>query len=155
MSLLLPSKRLGQSVDHRLSDSTRFLRHFIVDGFQKIAPGVDVISVPLEITSLRECQSQAELALLQYVNEAVFNFLWLSRRNLMTVLAIRAVQKRMYIGIRESQVRQLIDRTLAVAGVTDRWALVLFGVKRVLITLIPRVLVDHSRERCPAPWVWY
>lgn len=90
------------------------VRHFIVDGFQKVAPGVDVISAPLEITSLRERKSQAELALLQCVNEV-------------TVLAIRAVQKQMYIGIRESQVRQLIDRALAVAGVTDRWALVLFG----------------------------
>lgn len=90
------------------------VRHFIVDGFQKIAPGVRVTSAPLEITSLRARKSQAELALLQCVNEV-------------TVLAIRAVQKQMYIGIRESQVRQLIDQALAVAGVTDRWALVLFG----------------------------
>ncbi|KAI5983824.1 peptidase M24, structural domain-containing protein [Pisolithus albus] len=101
-----------------LSDSMRFLRHFIVDGFQKIVPGVNVISVPLEITSLRECKSQAELAMLQLTYPGY-------RPGL---LAIRDVQKRMYIGIyRESQVRQLIDRTLAVAGVTDRWALVPFG----------------------------
>lgn len=90
------------------------VRHFIVDGFQKAAPGVNVTSAPLEITLLRERKSRAELALLRCVNEV-------------TLLAIRAVQRQMYIGIRESQVKDLIDQALTVAGVTDRWALVLFG----------------------------
>ena len=33
----------------------------------------------------------------------------------------------MRIGMRESQVTQMIDEALAVAGLTERWALVLFG----------------------------
>lgn len=35
----------------------------------------------------------------------------------------------MYIGIRESQVRDLMDHTLTIAGIENRWALVLFGGK--------------------------
>ncbi|KAG6333601.1 hypothetical protein ID866_5486 [Astraeus odoratus] len=90
------------------------IRHFIVAGFQKAAPGAEVVSAPWQITSLRERKSPAELLLLQCVNEA-------------TVLAIRAVQKQMHIGIRESEVKALIDSALSIAGVEDRWALVLFG----------------------------
>lgn len=33
----------------------------------------------------------------------------------------------MRIGMRESQVIQMVDEALAVAGLTERWALVLFG----------------------------
>ncbi|KAH7889898.1 Creatinase/aminopeptidase [Phlebopus sp. FC_14] len=90
------------------------IRHFIVDGLQKAAPEVTVLSAPLDITSLRERKSPAELALLKCVNEV-------------TVLAIRAVQAQMYVGIRESQVRAMVDDALATAGVDERWALVLFG----------------------------
>ncbi|KIJ60667.1 hypothetical protein HYDPIDRAFT_138923 [Hydnomerulius pinastri MD-312] len=90
------------------------IRHFIVDGFQKAVPEVDVLSAPLEITSLRERKSPAEIALLKCVNEV-------------TVLAIRAVQAQMYIGMHESQVIAMVDDALAAAGLTERWALVLFG----------------------------
>lgn len=44
-----------------------------------------------------------------------------------TVLALRAVQAQMRIGIRESEVMQMVDEALAIAGLTERWALVLFG----------------------------
>jgi hypothetical protein len=50
-----------------------------------------------------------------------------------TVLCIRAVQAQMYIGIRESQVLVMIDEALAAAGLTERWALVLFGGKLFLL----------------------
>lgn len=50
----------------------------------------------------------------------------LTRRKV-TVLAIRAVQAQMHIGMRESEVMRLVDEALAVAGLTERWALVLFG----------------------------
>jgi len=33
----------------------------------------------------------------------------------------------MYIGIRESEVLAMVDEALAAAGLTERWALVLFG----------------------------
>lgn len=90
------------------------IRHFIVDGLQNAAPGTDVGLAPPEITSLRSRKSPTELALLQCANEV-------------TLLAIRAVQKQMYIGIRESQVRDLMDHALTIAGIENRWALVLFG----------------------------
>lgn len=44
-------------------------RHFIVDGLAKAAPGSSVLSAPLEITSLRERKSPAEVALLRCANE--------------------------------------------------------------------------------------
>ncbi|OAX40048.1 Creatinase/aminopeptidase [Rhizopogon vinicolor AM-OR11-026] len=90
------------------------MRNFIVDGLQKAAPGVRVITASPEITQLRERKSPAELDLLKCANEV-------------TVLSIRAVQAQMYIGIRESEVRAMVDEALAAAGLVDRWALVLFG----------------------------
>lgn len=45
------------------------IRHFIVDGLEKAAPGLDVLSAPSEITSLRECKSPSEIALLKCANE--------------------------------------------------------------------------------------
>ncbi|KAI9569078.1 peptidase M24, structural domain-containing protein [Boletus coccyginus] len=89
-------------------------RHFIVDGFEKAEPGLSVLSAPLAITSLRERKSPSEIALLKCANE-------------ITVLAIRAVRAQIRIGMRESQVIQMVDEALAVAGLTERWALVLFG----------------------------
>lgn len=44
-------------------------RHFIVDGFEKTAPGLNVLATPLEITSLRERKSPSEIALLRCANE--------------------------------------------------------------------------------------
>jgi Xaa-Pro aminopeptidase len=45
------------------------MRYFIVDGLQKAAPGVRVMSAPPEVTQLREHKSQAELDLLRCANE--------------------------------------------------------------------------------------
>ena len=44
-----------------------------------------------------------------------------------TLLAIRAVRDQMYIGIRESQVRRMMENALSTAGLQDVFALVLFG----------------------------
>ncbi|KAG2348495.1 hypothetical protein BDR05DRAFT_944599 [Suillus weaverae] len=74
------------------------MRYFIVDGLQKAAPGVRVMSAPPN-----------------------------SGRTNLQQHFIRAVQAQMYIGIGESQVRAMIDEALAAAGLTERWALVLFG----------------------------
>lgn len=90
------------------------IRNFIVDGLQKAGPGVRVMTAPTDVTQLRERKSPAELDLLRCANEV-------------TVLCIRAVQAQMYIGIRESEVQAMIDEALAVAGIRERWALVLFG----------------------------
>lgn len=45
----------------------------------------------------------------------------------MTVLAIRAVRKHTKLGMRESEVKQLMRRALSAAGLTDIFSLVLFG----------------------------
>lgn len=45
----------------------------------------------------------------------------------MTVLAIRAVREKMYIGIRESEARRLIETALSSAGLQNPGALTLFG----------------------------
>ncbi|KAH7909718.1 peptidase M24, structural domain-containing protein [Hygrophoropsis aurantiaca] len=90
------------------------IRNFIVDGLQKAAPNVKAVSAPAEVRQLRERKSPAEIEILKCVNEV-------------TLLAIRAVQSHMYIGIRESQVREMMEDALAAAGLTTRFALVLFG----------------------------
>ena len=45
------------------------IRHFIVDGFQNVAPEAHVVLAPPEITSLRSRKTLTELALLQCANE--------------------------------------------------------------------------------------
>jgi len=44
-----------------------------------------------------------------------------------TLLAIRAVRERLYIGVRESEARSLMDSALAAAGLSGGFSLVLFG----------------------------
>ncbi|KAH7929783.1 Creatinase/aminopeptidase [Leucogyrophana mollusca] len=90
------------------------IRNFIVDGLQNAGSGVKVASAPAEIKQLRERKSTAEIELLKCANEV-------------TLLAVRAVQERMYIGIRESQVRKMMEDALSAAGLTNTFALVLFG----------------------------
>lgn len=73
----------------------------------------------------------------------------------MTVLAIRAVQAQMRVGMRESQVIQLVDEALTVAGLTERWALVLFGgascatLPRLDLTLGPKKMLHSLMAREP------
>jgi hypothetical protein len=42
-------------------------------------------------------------------------------------MAIRAVRERMYVGIRESEVRRMMSLALATAGLKNTFALVQFG----------------------------
>jgi len=63
LSALPPSTRCGKIyVDGSL-------RHFVVDGFQKAAPNIQVEAAPVEIRRLRERKSLAELELLKCANE--------------------------------------------------------------------------------------
>jgi hypothetical protein len=60
------------------------MRHFIVDGLQKAAPGVRVMSAPPEVTQLRARKSQAELDLLRCANEVsgcIRIWMWLAHWN--------------------------------------------------------------------------
>lgn len=45
------------------------VRHFIVDGLQKAAPGAEVVIAPVEIRQLRERKSASELEILKCANE--------------------------------------------------------------------------------------
>ncbi|CAE6529494.1 unnamed protein product [Rhizoctonia solani] len=76
--------------------------------------GGDVNMAPPSVRALREQKGPEEIALMQCANEV-------------TLLAIRAVRERMYIGIRESRVKQLMSLALSSAGLTNAFALVQFG----------------------------
>ncbi|KAG6832685.1 hypothetical protein H0H92_012257 [Tricholoma furcatifolium] len=90
------------------------IRKFIADGFEVALPGAMILSAPEEITQLRERKSRAEIELLKCANEA-------------TVLAIRAVHKKLHAGIRESEARALMASALASVGLQDGGCLTLFG----------------------------
>ncbi|KAI0957418.1 hypothetical protein AcW1_005817 [Taiwanofungus camphoratus] len=106
------------SVIPGLSQATIFVdgstRNFVVDGLNKAAPHSNVLTAPVEIRRLRERKSQEELEIMKCVNEV-------------TVLAIRAVREKMYIGMRESEARRLIETALSSAGLQNPGALTLFG----------------------------
>ncbi|KAG6854923.1 hypothetical protein C0991_009746 [Blastosporella zonata] len=90
------------------------IRKFISDGFELALPKATVISAPEEITQLRERKSSSEIELLKCANEA-------------TVLAIRAVHKKLRIGIRESEARVMMASALASSGLKNAGCLTLFG----------------------------
>ncbi|TFK55181.1 Creatinase/aminopeptidase [Heliocybe sulcata] len=89
-------------------------RNFVVDGLKAAAPQSAVLSAPEEVRQLRERKSKAELDILKCANEV-------------TVLAIRAVREKMYIGMHESKARSLIRTALSSAGLTSLDSIVLFG----------------------------
>lgn len=57
----------------------------------------------------------------------------------------------MRIGMRESQVLQMVDEALAVAGLTERWALVLFGGASTCVTPQRLDLILESKRMLPSP----
>ncbi|KAG6874277.1 hypothetical protein C0995_001502 [Termitomyces sp. Mi166 len=90
------------------------IRKFIADGFESALPNATILSAPEAIRQLRERKSSAEIDLLKCANEA-------------TVLAIRAVHKKLYVGIRESEARFLVGSALASVGLKNGGCLTLFG----------------------------
>ncbi|GLB35093.1 putative peptidase M24B family protein [Lyophyllum shimeji] len=90
------------------------IRKFISDGLQSALPNVTILSAPEEIIQLRERKSSAELDILKCANEA-------------TLLAIRAVHKKLYIGIRESEARSMMAHALSDVGLRNGGCLTLFG----------------------------
>ncbi|KAJ1307321.1 hypothetical protein OPQ81_001427 [Rhizoctonia solani] len=90
------------------------LRLFVAEGLKRAGGGVRVGMAPPSIRALREQKGPEEIALMQCANEV-------------TLMAIRAVRERMYIGIRESQVKQLMNLALSSAGLKNAFALVQFG----------------------------
>ncbi|KAF9001904.1 peptidase M24 [Cyathus striatus] len=90
------------------------IRKFIADGLQMASPSSKVVSSPLEINQIRERKSSAEIQILKCANEA-------------TLLAIRAVHEKLFLGIRESRARAMMSTALTTAGLKDGGCLTLFG----------------------------
>ncbi|QRV89524.1 Metallopeptidase family M24 [Ceratobasidium sp. AG-Ba] len=91
------------------------IRLFVSEGLKDAGKGrLDVKMAPRSIRALRERKGPEELALMRCANEV-------------TLLAIRAVRERMYIGIRESTVGQMMSLALGTAGLQNTFALVQFG----------------------------
>ncbi|CAE6427051.1 unnamed protein product [Rhizoctonia solani] len=91
------------------------LRLFVSEGLKRAGgDGTRVDMAPPSVRALREQKGPEEIALMQCANEV-------------TLMAIRAVRERMHIGIRESQVKQLMALALSSAGLTNSFALVQFG----------------------------
>ncbi|KAF9648988.1 Creatinase/aminopeptidase [Thelephora ganbajun] len=90
------------------------MRAFVLDGLSKAAPSVPVLPAPVEIQRLRQRKSVRELEIMKCANEA-------------TLLAVRAVQQRMYIGITQSKTSSFLELALTTAGLSSGDGLVLFG----------------------------
>ncbi|KAF9458662.1 peptidase M24, structural domain-containing protein [Collybia nuda] len=90
------------------------MRKFIADGLQKALPTAQVVTSSPEVNKIRERKSKVELNILKCANEV-------------TLLAIRAVHKKLHIGIRESEARSLMAVALADAGLQQAGCLTLFG----------------------------
>lgn len=91
------------------------LRLFVSEGLKHAGSGqVEVGMAPPSVRALRERKGTEEIALMRCANEV-------------TLMAIRAVRERMYIGIRESQVKSMMNLALSTAGLKNAFALVQFG----------------------------
>ncbi|KAF8078097.1 Creatinase/aminopeptidase [Lyophyllum atratum] len=110
--LAIPSEPSRKRLGTIFVDSS--IRKFISDGLQAALPSATVVSAPEEVTQLRERKSRAEIDILKCANEA-------------TLLTIRAVHKKLYIGIRESEARTMMAYALSTAGLKDGGCLTLFG----------------------------
>ncbi|CAG8728716.1 4934_t:CDS:2, partial [Acaulospora colombiana] len=89
-------------------------RFLLVEGLRQANHHIIVEGPSKEILAIREQKSFAELTLLRCANEV-------------TLLALRAVHRKLHIGIRESQAKQYILDALRSAGLQNGRALVLFG----------------------------
>ncbi|RDB21302.1 putative peptidase C18A7.01 [Hypsizygus marmoreus] len=105
------------SILHHLN-ATVFLdgsiRKFLADGLQEALPNVTIVTAPNEVTQLRERKSDAEIDLLKCANEA-------------TLITIRAVHKKLYFGVRESEARTMMASALSAVGLKKGGCLTLFG----------------------------
>ncbi|MBZ5715109.1 M24 family metallopeptidase [Nannocystis pusilla] len=88
-------------------------RHFIVDG-ARAACEVEIAPATPVLRGCRTIKSASELALLRRANEA-------------TKAALRAVSAHVSEGMSEGELAGLVHAAQIAAGLTDTWALVLFG----------------------------
>lgn len=110
-----PYKTLLDALDVGVIAADETIRLFVSEELKSAGGGrVDVRMAPRSIRALRERKGPEELALMRCANEV-------------TLLAIRAVRQRMYIGIRESAVGHMMNLALSTAGLQNNFALVQFG----------------------------
>jgi hypothetical protein len=70
-------------------------------------------------------------------------------------MAIRTVRDEMYIGIKESQVRRMMENALFAAGLEDSFALVLFGGTCETSDILHiMTLFLFCSQCCTASWIW-
>lgn len=116
-------RALGSGVGRIVADEG--LRLFVYEGLKR---RVDASMAPSGVRALRERKGPEELALMRCANEVSWGDLCgqeLMRQ--VTLMAIRAVRERMYIGIRESEVKEMMLRALSTARLEKGFALVQFG----------------------------
>ena len=90
------------------------MRHFIFSSLQRALAPRTVVSGRTIVENARISKDRAELALLDQANRA-------------TKAALAAVATKTHIGMKESVLRRMIHAAQAAAGLTNTWALVLFG----------------------------
>ncbi|ORX38302.1 peptidase M24, structural domain-containing protein [Kockovaella imperatae] len=107
-------KALGDENEIRLVIDGQ-VRNFISEGLTEIS-GVSLAprQAGKDVSLLRERKDPREVGLLKCANQ-------------MTLHAIRETRKRMYMGIRESETRKILDQELAKTGLKGDGGLVLFG----------------------------
>ena len=107
------------------------IRKFISDGLQAALLAATIVSAPDQVTQLRKRKSEAEINLLKCANEVKDLPLYLSsfshHNPQATLLSIRDVHQRMYIGMHESEARSMMISALAAGGLRDGDCLTLFG----------------------------
>ncbi|KAG8678780.1 hypothetical protein FRC08_017521 [Ceratobasidium sp. 394] len=115
------------------------IRLFVSEGVKGAGKGrLDVKMAPRSIRALREQKGGEEIALMRCANEV-------------TLLAIRAVRERMYIGIRESEVGRMMNLALGTAGLQNTFALVQFGGTH---GKTPRCLMEAAAIACSTLTTW-
>jgi len=80
----------------------------------KASPSASVSTAPIEIQRLRQRKSANEIEIMKCANEV-------------TLIAVRAVRERMYIGMKQLEAEQLVIRALTAGGLVNIEPLVLFG----------------------------
>ena len=107
------------------------IRHFLYAGLAEAIAPREVVTGRRVVLNARIVKDRDELALLE-------------RANLATKAALTAVAPMTRIGMRESELKGLLKQAQSAAGLTDIWALVLFG---------PNAAFPHGsgQERTLAP----
>lgn len=98
------------------------MRDFISRG---LSERFDVVGLSGEVEKVRQVKSEREIRILRAVNTG-------------TVEAVRAVRGCLTLGLREDEVRSVLDETLRAGGLEPFFDIVLFGENDPLLILLSR-----------------